>query len=72
MVLGAYQAAVECRGTFGPRQSCASILDDMEATAKLETFGLTRDPAVNFTLPVVLKASMLLLSYTLHLSESYS
>lgn len=39
MVLSAYQAAVECRGTFEPRESCATILDDMEVTQTAEIFG---------------------------------
>ncbi|CAD6578702.1 MAG: hypothetical protein ASARMPRED_008809 [Alectoria sarmentosa] len=56
MVLGAYQAAVECRGTFEPRKSCVTILDDVEVTQAIEIFGPTSDPAAKVKLPAVVKA----------------
>ena len=67
MVLGDYQAAVECRGTFEPQVSCASILDDMEVTQVSETFGPKSDPAPQVTLPMSIKSSKFLRfkSYTL-------
>lgn len=57
MVLSTYQKAVECRGTFEPRMSCASILDDMEATQAIEVFGPQSDPATTVGLPAVVEAS---------------
>lgn len=61
MVLSAYQAAVECRGTFEPRESCATILDDMEVTQTAEIFGPGSDPAAKVKLPAVIEASKTLL-----------
>lgn len=60
MVLSAYQGAVECRGTFEPRESCVTILDDMEVTPKTEIFGPTSDPAAKVKLPAVIEASKML------------
>ena len=57
MILAAYQAAVECRGTFAPRESCSTIMDDMETTQVSETFAPSDDPAAQVPLPVVMKAS---------------
>ena len=57
MILAAYQADVECRGTFGPRGSCSTIMDDMETTRESETFAPSDDPAAQIPLPVVMKAS---------------
>ena len=57
MVLSVYQAAVECHGTFEPRESCATILDDMEVTRATEVFGVRSDPATTVGLPAVVEAS---------------
>ena len=57
MVLGGYQAAVECRGVFKPRVSCATIIDDMEVTQISETFGPKSEPAPQVTLPVTIESS---------------
>lgn len=57
MVLSTYQAAVECRGTFGPRKTCETILDDMKITQATEIFGPKSDPAAQVTLPAILEAS---------------
>ena len=57
MVLAAYQAAVECRGSFGPRESCSTIMDDMETTQDSETFGPRGDPAAQIPLPMIMSAS---------------
>ena len=57
MILAAYQAAVECRGTFGPRASCSTIMDDMETSHMSQTFAPSDDPAVQVPLPVVMRAS---------------
>ena len=56
MTLAAYQAAVECRGTFGPRQSSSTIIDDMETSQVSETFAPSDDPAAQVPLPVVMRA----------------
>ncbi|KAF6224507.1 hypothetical protein HO133_011084 [Letharia lupina] len=56
MFLSAYQAAVECRGTFGPRKSCVTILDDMEVTQTTEVFGSRTDPAAKVRLPAIVEA----------------
>ena len=57
MVISSYQADVECRGVFTPRRSCASILDDMEATQVSQTFGPGTDPTAQVKLPAVIQAS---------------
>ena len=57
MVLGDYQAAVECRGVFGPRETCSTIIDDMEVSKVSETFGPKGEPAPQVTLPVSIKSS---------------
>ena len=57
MVLGDYQAAVECRGVFKPRISCATIIDDMEVTRMSETFGPKSEPAPQVTLPLSIESS---------------
>ena len=57
MILAAYQAAVECRGTFAPRESCSTIMDDMETTQESVTFAPSGDPAAQVPLPVVMRAS---------------
>ena len=57
MVLGGYQAAVDCRGVFKPRISCATIIDDMEVTRVSETFGPKSEPAPKVTLPVSIESS---------------
>ena len=61
MVLGHYQAAVECRGSFKPRISCATIIDDMEVTRISETFGPKSEPAPQVILPVSIESSKSLL-----------
>ena len=58
MVLGDYQAAVECRGVFKPRITCATIIDDMEVTRVSETFGPKSEPAPQVILPVSIESSM--------------
>ena len=60
MVLSDYQAAVECRGMFEPRISCASIMDDKEVTQVSETFGPKSNPAPQVTLPMSIKSSRFL------------
>ena len=57
MVLSDYQAAVECRGVFGPRETCATIIDDMEVSKVSETFGPKGEPAPQVTLPVSIESS---------------
>ena len=57
MVLGAYQGAVECRGTFEARLSCATILDDMEASRTVQVFGPISDPAAKVRLPALVASS---------------
>ena len=57
MILAAYQADVECRGTFAPRESCSTIMDNMETTQVSEIFAPSDDPAAQIPLPVILKAS---------------
>lgn len=57
MVLAGYQAAVECRGTFRPRESCSTIMDDMETARDSETFGPNGDPATQVPLPMIMRAS---------------
>ncbi|KAM0799859.1 hypothetical protein BDR22DRAFT_822223 [Usnea florida] len=42
---------VECRGTFGPRETCATIIDDMEVSKVSETFGPKSEPTPQVTLP---------------------
>lgn len=56
MVLGAYRGSVECRGTFEPIETCASIIDDIDTTQITKTFGLRSDPTTDIPLPVTLKA----------------
>ena len=67
MVLGGYQAAVECRGVFKYGVTCASIIDDMEVTHVSETFGPKSDPAPQVILPVSIESSksFIFKSYTL-------
>ncbi len=72
MVLSTYEAAVECRGTFAPRSSCATIIDDMEKSQRSETFGPKADPPHQVTLPVVLKSSTSPLSPLKDLASIYT
>lgn len=73
MVLGAYRGSVECRGTFEPIETCASIIDDIDTTQITKTFGLRSDPTTDIPLPVTLKASTYFVSRRpLHYSETYS
>ena len=60
MVLSAYHAVVECRGSFEPRESCATILDEMEVTQTTEIFGPGSDPTAQIKLPAVIEASKML------------
>lgn len=57
MFISAYQADVNCRGVFTPRGTCASILDDMEATQVSQTFGPGSDSTAQVKLPAVIEAS---------------
>lgn len=57
MVLGAYQAAVECRGIFEARESCSTILDDMEVSRTMQVFGPRSDPAAKVRLPALVASS---------------
>lgn len=59
MFLAAYQAAVECRGAFTPRESCSTIMDDMETTQVSQIFAPRNDPAAQVPLPVIMRASKL-------------
>lgn len=74
MILSTYQAAVECRGAFAPRDTCFSIMDDMRAGRVSQTFAPRNDPAAQVRLPAIIPASMLFSFFCIsrYHSASYS
>lgn len=73
MILSEYHAAVECRGTFQPLDTCSTIMDDMETSRDSLAFGPRGDPGVRVPIPLVMDASKALstLSFTLLFSTLF-
>lgn len=71
MVLSTYQATVECRGAFAPRETCFSIMEDMQASRTAQTFAPRNDPAAQVRLPAIIPASMLFLLLFLYILQPF-
>ena len=66
IVLGTYQPDVNCRGAFGPWESCRSVLGDMPTFRATEIFGPSEDPTVQVPLPQLVASGSLGLSLALY------
>ena len=51
LILGTYDRAVECRGTFVEWKSCVNVVADMPASTETLVFGPPADPGAQVLLP---------------------
>lgn len=51
LILGKYDGAVECRGTFTEWKSCTNVMADMPASTETLVFGPPEDPGAQVLLP---------------------
>ena len=51
LILGTYDRAVECRGTFPEWKSCTHVVADMPASTETLVFGPVADPGARVVLP---------------------
>ena len=51
LILGTYDRAVECRGTFAEWRSCKNVVADMPASTETLVFGPEADPSAQVLLP---------------------
>ena len=57
LILGTYDRAVECRGTFAEWKSCTNVVADMPASTETLVFGPETDPGAQVLLPHFIESS---------------
>lgn len=60
LILGTYDPAVECRGTFPEWKSCTNVVADMPASTETLVFGPVADPGAQVVLPHFIESGKLL------------